>query len=140
MSDLPPEDRLAIREVYGRYALAVARKDGAEWLQCWTAQASWKTPQFEVSGQAALEQMWGATWIEFETVAVFNEPGPVTLEGDEASLLSNVFEVVTLKSGSMLNMTGLYTDRLRRENGEWRFASRAYTPTARPVPIAPAQA
>lgn len=140
MSEQAFEDRLLIREVYGRYAIAVARKDGADWLQCWSADATWKTPHFEVSGRPALEQMWGATWTDFENVAAFNEVGPIAVSGDDASALSTVLEIVTLKAGGILKMTGLYTDRFVREDGEWRFAYREYTAISQEVSASAPQA
>ncbi|TDW60300.1 SnoaL-like protein [Novosphingobium sp. PhB55] len=136
MSDSRIEDRLLIREVYGRYAMAVVRQDGADWLDCWSADATWKTPQFEVAGHAALEQMWTATWTDFRSVTPFNEIGPIAFTQDGASVLSTVLETIALKSGSGMTMTGLYTDRLVREGGEWRFAYRAYTPIGQPASLA----
>ncbi|MCJ2180872.1 nuclear transport factor 2 family protein [Novosphingobium album (ex Hu et al. 2023)] len=120
------EDRFLIREVYGRYALAAAQQDGKAWLDCWSSSATWKTPHFEVSGQAALEQAWAATWTDFVNVAAFNEVGEIAVSGDTASAVSSVLEIVTLKAGGLLKMAGLYTDQFVREDGAWRFSNREY--------------
>lgn len=125
------EDRFLIRELYGRYAMAVARRDGTEWLECWGSDATWKTPHFEVTGRTALEQMWGATWNDFESVTVFNEVGAIAFSGEGASTLSNVFEVIALKAGGAAKMTGLYADRFVYERGAWRFSYRGYESIAR---------
>lgn len=119
-------DRMLIRERYGRYALAAARQDGDAWLACWSTEAIWKTPHFEVSGHAALQQMWGATWTNFDNVAAFNEVGEIVVSGDTATAQSAVYEIMTLKSGALHKMAGLYTDEFVRENGEWRFSRREY--------------
>lgn len=121
------EDRVLIREAYGRYAIAAARQDRAGWLECWSSTAIWKTPHFEVSGHAALEQCWAATWTDFVNVAAFNEVGQISVDGDVASAVSSVFEIITLKAGGLLRMAGLYADQLVREDGRWQFSRREYT-------------
>lgn len=130
MSQMPEstfEDRFLIREVYGRYAVAAAQQDGAAWLNCWSTNATWKTPHFEVTGHPALEQSWAATWTNFVNVAAFNEVGTITVSGDSGSAVSSVLEVMTLKSGGLMKMAGLYTDQFVKEDGEWRFSRRDYT-------------
>lgn len=127
MPEASLEDRVLIREVYGRYAIAVIRQDGPEWLECWSSDATWKTPHFEVHGRPALAQTWDATWTDFASVSVFNEVGPIQFAGDRASALSNVLEVITLRSGGLVRMVGLYADEFIREEGEWRFARREYS-------------
>ncbi|MET0218181.1 MAG: nuclear transport factor 2 family protein [Burkholderiales bacterium] len=119
-------DRMLIRERYGRYALAVAQQDADAWLACWSADATWKTSLFEVSGQAALQQMWAATWINFDKVAAFNEVGEIVVSGDNATAKSAVYEIMTLKSGALHKMAGVYTDEFVREGGVWRFSRREY--------------
>lgn len=128
MSDTSLEDRFLIREVYSRYALAAARQDAQDWLDCWSSTATWKTPHFEVAGRAALEQSWAATWTGFANVAAFNEVGAIAVSGESASAVSSVLEIITLKTGDILKMAGLYTDSFVRENGQWRFAHRDYAP------------
>ncbi len=120
------EDRILIRELYGRYAIAAAQQDGAAWLACWAEKATWKTPHFEVSGHPALAASWTATWVNFSNVAAFNELGAIALDGDVAKLTSSTLEIIGLKAGGLLKMAGLYHDELVREGGQWRFARREY--------------
>ncbi|WP_454798473.1 YybH family protein [Novosphingobium lindaniclasticum] len=126
MSELSIEDRIQIRELYGIYALAAAVQDTDGWLACWTRDAIWKTPQFEICGQVALAGAWAQTWSNFGTVSAFYELGRLTHENGTVSVLASVFEAITLKSGDPLQMTGLYRDTIRVEDGEWRFARREY--------------
>jgi len=127
MSDTTMEQRVQIRELYGRYALAAARQDGNAWLSCWSRDATWKTPHFEVRGHAALEQTWAATWNDFANVAAFNEVGDIVVSAQTAKAVSSVLEIITLKAGGLLKMAGLYVDDFVFEDGQWRFAHREYS-------------
>jgi hypothetical protein len=120
------EERILIRELYGRYAIAAAEQDGATWLACWAANATWKTPHFEVSGRQALRESWTATWVNFSNVAAFNEIGAISLDGDVAKATSSTLEIIKLSAGGLLKMAGLYRDELVREGGQWCFARREY--------------
>ncbi len=127
MADKQFEDRILIREVYGRYAIAAAEQDDVEWLACWSSSATWKTPHFEVSGHPALRACWDATWVNFANVAAFNEIGTIAVDGDTAKTVSTVLEIVLLSAGGLLKMTGLYRDEFVRGDGQWRFSRREYT-------------
>jgi ketosteroid isomerase-like protein len=120
------EDRFLIRELYGRYALAAGQQNAQTWLDCWSSNATWKTPQFEVSGQESLRQAWDGTWVAFEGVAAFNEVGEIVVSGDTAKTVSNVLEIITMKAGGSIRMVGRYSDEFVRENGNWRFSRRDY--------------
>lgn len=126
MTDSTLEDRVLIRELYGRYALAAVQQDGDAWLACWSSDAIWKTPHFEVTGQAALEASWTATWTNFANVAPYYEVGEIVVSGDTAKAVSTVLEIISLAGGGLLKMAGMYTDEFVREGGKWRFSRRDY--------------
>lgn len=126
MPDNTFEDRVLIRELYGRYALAAANQDAAAWIGSWAENGAWKTPHFETAGRAALREQWNGIWTNFANVAAFNEVGDIRVEGDSAEALSTVYEIITLAAGGTLKMAGLYRDKLVREDGQWRFARREY--------------
>jgi len=121
------EDRLLIRETYGRYALASAKQDVDSWLEAWASDGHWKISSFNGSGHDRLREQWHAQWKRFENVAVINEVGPITFADARAYASCCVREVATQKEGGMLLMTGIYDDELKTENGLWRFARREYT-------------
>lgn len=127
MPDSSFEDRFAIRELYSRYAHAAACKNGDTWLACWAEDAVWKTPHFEISGRIDLGGMWEATWVNFSNVAAFTEVGDILIAGDTAKAGCTVLEIMTLSSGGLTKMAGLYEDELVRENGQWRFSRRVYS-------------
>lgn len=122
------EDRVLIRETYGRYAVASARQDGEGWIGCWAGDGTWATPNFEMRGHAGLREAWAMTWTMFASVGVFNEVGEIAVSGDTATALCAVHEIFQLADGRTATMTGLYADRLVREGDGWRFAERRYSP------------
>ena len=125
MDDLA--DRLAIRELYGDYAVAAAQQDGAAWLACWTADARWKTPHFDLNGATALGAAFQGTWSMFKSVVAFNEVGAIALDGDTATATCLVTEFMEPVGGGSLRMVGRYADALRRGDSGWKFAARGYT-------------
>lgn len=55
------EDRLAVRELYGRYAVASAKRNLDEWPASWASDARWKTPHFEIAGHDQLRTQWAGS-------------------------------------------------------------------------------
>lgn len=120
------ENRIAVRELYGRYAVASAKRNFEEWLACWSRDARWITAHFEVTGHDRLRQQWDGIWTTFVNVAAFNEIGEVWFTGDTATTHCSVLEMITMANGAIVTMAGLYDDTLVRDEGVWRFASRSY--------------
>lgn len=120
------QDRILIRELYGRYALASAQRDVNAWISCWTEDACWKTQHFEKTGRAELQAQWDMIWSGFASAAVFNEVGQIQISDFRAKAHSCVLEIIRLANGGILRMAGLYDDEFARKNGEWRFARRTY--------------
>lgn len=127
MPDAGFEDRILIRELYGRYALAAATQDLDVWIGCWAEDAVWKTPHFETTGRPALRESWAATWTNFSNVAAFNEVGEIAVSGDAATAISSVYEIITLAAGGTLKMAGLYRDSFVRRDDKWYFSRREYS-------------
>lgn len=125
-TDARLEDRVLVRELYGRYALAAAQIDVEAWIEAWAQDGHWKISTFDGSGHARLREQWDEQWTHFENVAVINEVGPITFSGDTAHASCCVREVAKMKDGKILLMTGIYDDEMKRENGAWRFARREY--------------
>lgn len=138
MADSTLEDRILIRELYGRYALASVQRDKTGWLACWSPDAVWKTTIFEAAGQADLSANWDATWIHFQSISVFYEVGEIAVSGDTATAVSSVFEVLTTIAGDNTNMAGIYTDEFSRVHGRWTFSRRSYDLVSQSNPPVPA--
>lgn len=123
----PLEDRILIRELYGRYADASWRQAKQDWLDCWTEDARWNNPPaFECTGKAAIARQWDQIWADFSDLAFLGEIGSIEVTGDQARARSLAREIIRLKSGGLFKLAGAYEDWLVRVNGEWRFTRRDY--------------
>jgi hypothetical protein len=125
----PIEDRILIRELYGRYGDASWRGDREGWITCFTQDGCWTSHLFDCRGHTELRAEWDRLWADWEAVAFLGDIGAIEVEGDIASCRSYAREVVKLKSGGIFKLAGHYADSLRRENGDWLFARRDYTMT-----------
>jgi uncharacterized protein (TIGR02246 family) len=130
----PSEDRLAIRDLYGRYGDASTRGDAEEWLTCWTEDGQWNTHLFKRSGKADLREQWDALWANFEKVGFLGEVGAIEVDGDKATCRSVAREIIRLTNGGLYKLVGRYDDYLVRKNGEWLFARRDYQPLIEELP------
>lgn len=125
----PPEDRLAIRELYGTYADASWRGDRALWLDTFAPDGRWTSHLFDATGHAALAETWDGLWKDWTAVAFLGEIGAMAITGDAATARSYAREVVQTKAGAVFKLCGHYDDTLVRSDGAWKFASRTYTLT-----------
>jgi SnoaL-like domain len=130
----PLEDRMLIRELYGRYGDASWRGDREAWITCFTADGAWTSHLFDCAGHEALRAEWDRLWADWEAVAFLGEIGAIEIDGDTARARSYAREIVQLKAGGIFKLAGHYADQLRREGGEWLFARRDYTMTIAEVP------
>ena len=130
----PPEDRLAIRDLYGLYADASTRGDPEDWLACWTQDCQWNSHLFQRSGKTELREQWDLLWANFSKLAFLSEIGAIEVEGDRAKARSVAREIVRLNNGGLYKLVGRYDDYIVRENGEWRFSRRDYQPLVEEAP------
>jgi len=121
------EDRLAIRELYGRYADAAFGGDGEAWLACWAEECLWDTPAGQVKGRAALADQWAALWSGIETMAFFAEITAIEVTGNRAFSRAYCREVSRWKDGRMVKVIGRYDDEAVRVDGTWCFTRRRFT-------------
>jgi SnoaL-like domain len=132
----PIEDRLLIRELYGRYGDASWTGNREDWVSCFTEDGCWTSHLFDCKGHAELRAEWDRLWADWDAVAFLGEIGAIEVEGDAARCRSYAREVVKLKSGGIFKLAGSYADTLRRVDGAWLFARRDYTLTITEVPDA----
>lgn len=118
------EDRDEIRQLMARYTHAIDAGRGDDWAATFTDDGVFEMPGHSVAGTAALrafaEGRGGARHV------VANEV--IDVDGDEARVRAYVF--VFAGSPPVARAAGGYDDRLRKVDGRWRFARRAYTPDA----------
>lgn len=122
----PMEDRLAIRELYDTYGDGSSRGDVDTFLSCWTDDCQWNTHVFSRSGKDEITTQWHELWANFEKVAFFGNVFAIEVDGDTASARSIAREIVGLKGGGVFKLSGLYHDKLVRQNGQWLFKQRNY--------------
>lgn len=127
------EDRLAIRELHDTYADAGFRVDREAWLDCWTEDAIWVTPYGEVCGKPALEAQWDLAMGPVEAIGFFAKVGSIEVDGDRAVTRAYIREIFKGKDGKLMKLVGRYDDRLVRQGGAWKFASRVYDVLIREV-------
>lgn len=80
----------------------------------------------EVRGRAALDAHWGYTpeRIGGPTPMIHNHV--IVVDGNEASAICSI-ELRIVHGTTKIFASGYYEDRLRRENGRWKFAVRDVT-------------
>ncbi|MEP6871591.1 MAG: nuclear transport factor 2 family protein [Anaerolineaceae bacterium] len=122
--DLPPDDALAIEQLYARYNHAIHLGDGAAWADCFTANGEFSNPREVVSGRQAL----AAYAAEFSTPRdarywINNLVLEISGPGVRGSCYLLLLHVVPGEPAA-LHLTGVYTDTLERTSDGWRFATR----------------
>jgi uncharacterized protein (TIGR02246 family) len=123
----PLEDRELIRELLARYADAVTRQDLDGYLDCWTEDGVRTGPGGDCSGTDELRAQWHGIFGAVEQMTFFAQAGAIEVDGDHATVRSHCLEFIRLRDGSSRQVIGEYADTVRRENGRWAFAVRAYT-------------
>ena len=122
----PFEDRFAIRELCETNADGACRCDRVVWLDCYAAEARWKTHHFDVTGLAAI----GANYDEITSGVIdltFSvQILSIEVEGDTARCRAQQTESLMWPDGSTYDLVGRYRDELVRREGRWRFLSRDY--------------
>lgn len=130
----PLEDRILIRELYGRYADASCRGDRELWVACFTPEGQWNTHLFQCDGPDRMRAQWDQLWADWANVAFWGEIGSIEVAGDTAIARSYAREIVALKAGGLFKLFGSYDDRLVKQDGEWLFARRDYLPMIQELP------
>jgi hypothetical protein len=123
-------DRLAIRELIDRYAMAV---DGRDWELYRTVFTADATIDYADSGGMRADLETTVKWLD-EALGVFAglqhhmTNHVVEIGGDQARACTYFIGQATIVDGdggeSLLTMGGFYRDRLTRTAGGWRISER----------------
>lgn len=126
---LTTDDIVAIRQLYAAYCFAIDERDGEAFSQCFTADGSMGGGPGgpPVVGRRSLARFAAKarSGIRHVVVNVHAEG-----EGDVATGRAYFAAFGVGDGPARLLTTGTYRDTLRREDGTWCFAERAYTPDA----------
>jgi hypothetical protein len=135
-------DREEIRDLIATYAHRAAHRrsmadlftdDGA-----FINRPDAKTPPMEVRGRAALDTYFNGLGGQPQQPLPMIHNFLISVEGDEARALSSI-EVRIVNNGRIVDGSGYYQDRFRRENGRWKFVERDctfFTMIPQPTPTA----
>ncbi len=124
------EDRLAIRERIESYSDAVFRHDADAWIANWAEDGVWHLPAIgiDLTGRPAIRAAWEQAMSAYALAGFFAAPGAIEVNGDRATARSYTQEILVAKDGGgVRKIVGAYDDTLVRRDGQWLFASRAYT-------------
>lgn len=122
------EDRVAINDVLARYADGVNRRDADLWGASWDVEGEWQLFDPEpVYGREAIVAAWRDAMAAYPFVVMIVSQGSVEIDGDRATGRSYSSEVAQTTDGKRLRVQGCYDDRYRKRDGQWGFASRAFT-------------
>lgn len=111
-----------IRQLYGRYADAVWRKDFDVFADCFSEDAVWKIAGRTVTGRAAIVDSFAASLEPSERVMMRVGIPLIELDGDTASGRVQVSELIKRKDGTAQRTLAIYYDRFVQRDGVWRFA------------------
>jgi hypothetical protein len=128
-------DREEIRELVNRYSQCASRRismaplftdDGA-----YIIRAPNEAP-IEAHGRAQIEKFFSVVETGPSQLMPSVHNQLIGVDGDSASALSWVEGAVKGENEMTFTGAGYYEDRLRRENGRWKFVERATVSAARP--------
>jgi ketosteroid isomerase-like protein len=128
-------DECEIQDLISRYSDAITRRDWPVVSSVFAAEASWQVvgvPEYRFEGDKVGSGIRGLVepanyLIQMSTRAI------VQVDGDTATARSTVFETGEYEAGRFqpfkcrFESFGIYADRLRKDEGRWRFASREFT-------------
>lgn len=110
------------------YAEAVRHRDADRWGATWVEDGRWVLgPDRQVSGRAAVVDMWSAAIAKYATVVQIYTSCAFAIEGTEASGRCQFFELNLVADGSRHVLAGHYDDTYRLTPDGWRYVSRQLT-------------
>jgi ketosteroid isomerase-like protein len=122
------EDKLAIEELIARYNHSIDANDMVTWLDCWTEDAVFDGIGKYLVGKAAIAAFAKNYARDYLSVMPgcrhFTVNITSRIEGEQATSRSYLQLWSTGAKGAQIAFTGVYTDKLVKQGGEWRFAGR----------------
>lgn len=121
------EDRVAIEELIANYCHGVDEREEELFLSIWAEDAKYILSEAfggKSSGLAAIKGVVHGLWEGFTEFHHHTTNIVIDLDGDAASARSNVDVTGTHNDGRALMMSATYTDKFKRQDGEWKFSER----------------
>ncbi|MFM7687502.1 MAG: nuclear transport factor 2 family protein [Actinomycetota bacterium] len=129
MSDARTADRLAIGELFARYAFSILDRDWSAWRGCFTPNG---TADYTTAGGVAGTADEAAAWLE-PTLSMFDvtvsQVGNAVIDftGDTTADVRSMYKMVMRIPGDQpvyLEGCGWYADRVERTDRGWLIAHR----------------
>jgi len=116
-------EKLAIQELFARYAHAVDNLDPEAWVQCFTPDGVFQVGTRAMRGQAALR---GYAEVHVREIRCRHLMGNFLYEihGDEATGQCSMLATLATAGGYKIFAQGRYVDRLVKQDGQWKIAHR----------------
>ena len=116
-------DKLAIQELFARYAHAIDDLDPAAWVACFIADGIFQVGTRAMQGAAALRGYADVHVREIRCRHMMSN-FLYTVRGDEAAGQCSMLATLATAGGYRIFAQGRYADRLVRQDGVWRIAHR----------------
>ena len=116
-------EKLAIQELFARYAHAVDNLEPEAWVQCFTPDGVFQVGTRAMRGEAALR---GYAEVHVREIRCRHMMGNFLYEvhGDEATGQCSMLATLATAGGYKIFAQGRYVDRLVKQNGQWKIAHR----------------
>ena len=116
-------EKIAIQELFARYAHAIDELDPEAWVQCFTPDGVFQVGPRAMRGHAALR---GYAEVHVREIRCRHMIGNFLYEikGNEATGRSSALATLATSNGYRIFAQGGYVDRLVKEGGQWRIAYR----------------
>ncbi len=121
------DDELALRRLSARYIDAVNRRDGEDWIRCWSEDGRWSLLGNSVSGRGDILGFWQQLMAGFDFVLMLPGSSLFDINGERAEGHCYLQEHSRDSNGQAASIIGRYRDVYRRTDGQWLFEQRDYT-------------
>jgi ketosteroid isomerase-like protein len=118
------EDRAAIADLVAAYALHAAAAEYDALADLFTVDGIFQAVGNPVAGREVLRGFFSKSLIPGKAVPII---GGLLVEVDGDDATAACLMATTYHEGKAGGFCGRYDDRIRREDGRWKFASRRYS-------------
>lgn len=122
-------DEAAVRDLTARFAEAVTLADAESFRTLWAEDGEWvvRSPlDLRARGIDEIMSMLHNFWRGNDYFVQFAVPGPIQIEGDDASTRCFCHEAARGPNGRYYRNNGMWHDRLKRSGDGWVFTQRVY--------------